>query len=381
MADDGGDSTLRHETRLIQAGRLQARLCHEHGSPTYGTIVDDLVDTLERGDGSEVHQLLLSDDRDAVGSALYLRLLGAVHRLVLLDADCPLRRWYPSVGGTVDPQRAAAELPGVVAGNHTWVEREMRRDVQTNDVGRIAPLSAAMRHAVHEFGGPPVQLLEPGTSAGLNLWPDRYGVEVDGRWMGPEDSALTLCGRFVEGHPPTDPLLVDGRRGCDLHPIAIAKEEDRALLRSFVWTDDTQRLSRLDGALATAGPVEIDEQDACEWLSSRLQELPDDTTTIVFHSLLLTYLSNDQRIRFAQLIRSAGATADGRHRLAWISLEPRHDDLDVALVCELWPGGHRTQLARCSPHGAGVRWRPKPLGRDRSEAVVEDSTPVDVVPR
>lgn len=351
------------EAELRRAGQLQARLCHEHRSPTYGAIIDGLVAALDHGRRVVAVDLLVRDQRDAVGSALYLRLLGAVHRLAMDDPSCPLGRYYPSVGGQPDPASAAAAFPEVVAANRQYVEREMQRDVQTNDVGRIAPLGAAMRYAVKGFGGP-VQLLEPGASAGLNLWPDRYRVNVNGGWVGPERSALTLSDTFTAGSPPTAALDIVGRRGCDLHPVAISSHRDRQLLRSFVWPDDGARLARLNAALRAATEVTIDRQDACGWIASRLQELRPDVTTIVFHSVLMPYFTSSERERFVRLLRVAGDAADATHRLVWISLEPWPSDTDLALICKTWPGGECLLLARCSPHGNNIRWDPKPLHDD-----------------
>lgn len=354
---------MASDADLRRAGRLQARLCHEHGSPIYGAVTDGLVGALDEGTDLVALDLLRADPRDAVGSAVYLRLFGAVHRLAMLDPSCPVRRCYPSVGGRPDPAGAAVTLPAVVAANRAFVEREMQRDVQTNDVGRVAPLSAAMRYVVSRLGGP-VRLLEPGASAGLNLWPDRYRVDVDTGWLGPERSALRLAGHFTRGSPPVTRLEVVERRGCDVHPITISDERDRRLLRSFVWPDDGPRRARLDAALAAAGQAAIDRADACAWAAAQLRELPAGVTTIVFHSLLVGYLSDAERDRFVGLVRAAGERAQPSHPLAWIALEPWQSDLELALVCELWPGGQRLLLARCSPHGRDVRWQPQPLDAD-----------------
>ena len=64
---------------------------------------------------------------------------------------------------------------------------DMRADVQTNEVGRSAPLSAAMNYLT-VTAGLPLRLLEVGASAGLNLWMDRYFVQAGAAGWGPPDS-------------------------------------------------------------------------------------------------------------------------------------------------------------------------------------------------
>lgn len=151
------------------AGVRQSRLCRDNGSPTYAAIIDALVSRLG-GDDPAV-TLLRNDPRPPVQSALYLRLLGAVHRIALSRPDCPLRRYFPSAGGHVDPQAAVEAFFRVVAAHAAAVAVDMRADVQTNEVGRSAPLSAAMNYLT-VTAGLPLRLLEVGASAGLNLWMD-----------------------------------------------------------------------------------------------------------------------------------------------------------------------------------------------------------------
>lgn len=76
----------------------------------------------------------------------------------------------------------------------------MAAGVQTNEVGRAAPLSAAMNH-VALATGLPLRLLEVGSSAGLNLSLDRYFVEGGTRSWGPRDSPSRLTGQFESGEP------------------------------------------------------------------------------------------------------------------------------------------------------------------------------------
>jgi hypothetical protein len=341
---------------LKMAGLLQARLCRENGSHLYGAIIDALVAGL--AGGSAAVELLREDPRDAVGSALYLRLLGAVNRLVRADPSCPLRAWYPSAGGhRTDVDKAVPAFFAVVAEHADTIAAEMQTAVQTNEVGRSAPLSAAFNY-VGEASGAPLRLLEIGASAGLNLWPDRYRVCATGAAWGPVDSPVKLCGHFVSGDPPATGCTVVERRGCDINPLDIGTKRAGELLRSFIWPEHIRRLRRLDAALAAGSPAPLDRRDACSWTREQLTELPAGVTTVVFHSIVLPYLTDDEREGFTNAIRAAGDRADNVHRLAWVSLEPAPDYHAIRLACERWPERERAELALSNPHGEEVRWAP-----------------------
>lgn len=333
--------------RLRTTGELLADICARNGSPTYEALVRAMLD----GHSAAV-ELLQDDPGDPVGTAVHLRLLGAVHRLVLTDQASPLRRFYPSTGGTVDVEGVVPVFLDVVDEHRHALAHAMQAPVQTNEVGRAAPLSAAVNWVVERLGGP-VRLLEVGASAGLNLWLDRYRVEAGAVAWGPPGSPVLLHGHFASGSPPTPPVEVVERRGCDRHPLDATDPEVRLLLRSFVWPDHTQRLANLDAALAVAGPVAIDQADAWEWVAERLVDIPDDATTVVFHSVVMQYLEPDDLSRFEEAIRSRA-----HPRLAWVAMEPTADYEHMEVTAEVGRPGRRHRLATTTPHGRDISWAP-----------------------
>jgi hypothetical protein len=67
------------------------------GSPLYSYLLDrSAVDTQ---DGGQAYSVLEGHASDPPGSALALRLMGAVHRLVLENRAPSLAVHYPSAGG------------------------------------------------------------------------------------------------------------------------------------------------------------------------------------------------------------------------------------------------------------------------------------------
>jgi hypothetical protein len=268
-----------------------------------------------------------------------LRLLGAVHRLVLSGAAPGLAPFYPSAGGTYDGDRAWPAFLDVVSGPVPGLDRT----VQTNEVGRAAALLGGF-HAVSLAYGRPLRLLEAGASAGLLLRFDAYRY---GNAWGPTDSPVRLDVPAV----PLDPALrVAERRGCDKAPVDPTSEDGRLTLLSYVWADQHDRLDRLRAACAVAArvPAVVDEADAVAWVRERLAEPPGGAVPVVFHSVFLQYLDPAAREAFAAAI----AEAEGPR--AWLRFEPEGATFVVTLTT--WPGGAERVLATAHPHGYDVRW-------------------------
>ena len=93
-------------------------MCERLGSPMYAALLDRLASDADEGGATAA---LLAGWRDAaVDDAVPLRLMGALHRLVL-DRRAPgLALHYPSVGGTFSGVDAAwPDLHGVLVDRGT----------------------------------------------------------------------------------------------------------------------------------------------------------------------------------------------------------------------------------------------------------------------
>lgn len=289
-----------------------------------------------------------------------LRLFGAVHYLVLSGAapDALSGEWREFEAALGEH---AAELRG----------RVRRQGVQTNEVQRCVALLPAFL-AVTAETGMPLELLELGPSAGLNLLLDRYRYRyANGSW-GPEGAALSLVAHERDGKVPPSlleqPLDIRGRRGIDLAPVDVATHEGYLLLRSFLWPGLDDRVRRLDAGVATlrTAPVrpELIAGDYVELLPDLLRERPDDAVTVVFQTASTGYLPAEAAERLRKGIAVAGE--DGRP-LAWVStrrrdehsmaagavheLAPDHYELEL----RLWPGPARL-AARLDFHGNWLEW-------------------------
>lgn len=331
----------------------QARYCAALGSPLYASLLHRAAADLR--DGGPTLACLSGHEDDPPGSALALRFMGAVHRLVL-QGDAPeLARHYPSAGGQPDESSAWTSFRNVLETHRDAVRAGIERPVQTNEPGRCAALIGGFLESARRLG-PRLRVLEVGASAGLNLRWDGYRYEARGQTWGPPDSPVRLCTFNTQRNPLiTAEVEIVERRGCDPAPLDPGRPEDRLTLMSYVWPDQVRRLRLLRGALEVADrhPLRIERAGAVGWIGDRLGEDPE-VNTIVFHSIVMQYLPRADRARFEDVVRAAGEDARPGRGLSWIRMEPAGDIAEVRMT--VWPGGREAVVARTGYHGDPVEW-------------------------
>jgi hypothetical protein len=354
--------------RLAERLSGQAAYC-EASSPFYSQLLRRMADDARaRG---PTWDLLGPTLDDPPGFVPQLGLLAAVHRRVLLGEVPALAAHYPSVGGDGDAGAAWPGLHDVLATREPGLTVRLRHIPQTNEVGRAAPLIGGLLTVAAETGLP-VRLLEIGSSAGLNLRLDHFWYEAGGSGFGDPDAPVRFVDCWERGTPPFDaPLVVTDRRGCDRSPVDATTEEGRLSLLAYVWPDQTARFGLLRAALDVAArvPVTIDQADALAWLPGQLSSLTEGTTTVVFHSVVLQYLTPADQARLAALLRDRGRAATRDAPLAWLRLEPATlTDGFVELRLARWPEGDERVLARASFHVGPVEWLAGQASSDASRA-------------
>ena len=333
--------------------RWQAAACRR-ACPLYAVLLERSAADAEAG--GVVWEILQERAYDPGPSALALRFLAPVHRLVLEGRLPELARFYATAGGSEPAAGAWEPFEAALRSHSELVRREAARPCQTNEPGRSAALLGGFLLLARSTGRP-LRLLEVGASAGLNLRWDRYRYTGAGAGWGPATSPVRLEGAFVSPPPLTGRLRIAERAGCDLAPLDAASEEGARVLRGFVWPDQPDRLRILEAALAVAAqvPVELERADAGEWLAARLARPRAGVVTAVFHSVFLQYLSAAAHRRLLSELDRAGRLATGEAPLAWLRLEPGPESFEVRLTT--WPGGEERLLATSGPHGRNVAWR------------------------
>jgi hypothetical protein len=348
-ADDGRGLSL------LQIVEFQAAQCEVAGSPLYAHLLRGIAADVERGG---VTKALLEEGSgpDPFATVVALRLLAAVHRVVLEGRAPALAAHYPSAGGRAGraDDDVVATLLATVAEHLDELRVHIHDGLQTNEVGRCATLVVGYAHVLRTLGLP-LRILEVGTSAGLNLRWDRFAYDTGDGVAGDPSSPVRFRGCW-SGRPLdlSVPFTVAERRGGDRNPLDPSDPDHVLRLRSAIWPDMTERRARLDGALAAAVevPVVVDRADAVDWVATQLAEPRPGVATVVTHSIVLQYLDPPARERFVAAVTEAGARATADAPLAWVRMEPGGER--ASLRCTVWPAGDDRLLARSGYHGIPV---------------------------
>ena len=343
--------------KLIANIKVQAHGCRQSGSPFYGALFDRMAGDIEQH--GPLWPLLQPFAHEPFGTVRPLRVMGAVHKLVLLGAVPALAAHFPSVGGDGDADAAWPHVVATIDARATLFEEALERPVQTNEVTRSVGLVGGFLWLAREMKLP-LALREVGCSGGLNLRVDRYWYQQGARGWGDAASQVRFVDCFRDGVPPFDaPLRIADRRGCDRFPIDVTSDDGATTLLGFVWPGQEERFALLRDALAAARPlpVDIERAEAGDWIGRVAREREPGATTVVYHSIVWQYLDDSERERIVQALHDAGAGATRDAPLAWLRLEPpAGTQSPVELRITTWPGGEERLLALAGFHRDPVRW-------------------------
>jgi hypothetical protein len=247
-----------------------------------------------------------------------------------------------------------------------WVRDFLKSPPQTNEVRRAVGLWPGLCAAAEAFDGP-MDVLELGASAGLNLSMDRF--HYDGgtwTWDSPVAGPRVALSTQWSGPPPRFPAHAANRHraACDQKPLNAALPEDRLRLRAYIWPDQPERLERLNAAMEIARSQSItpDAGDAADWIKAKLATRAKDALTVIYHSVFFQYPPQAVRDAITLAIETEGARATPEAPLAWLRYEPGgilgHEQKGASMILELieWPSGRRRVLADLDPHGRFVHW-------------------------
>lgn len=355
----GAGSSVSGHDRIREAFVRQIGWCQDLGSPLYRDLLTVAVEDLDAG--GAVADVVETFSDDPASAALALRLMGGVHRLVLMGLAPELGGHYPSVGGSPDPATVGGDFLAVIRAHAGYLRDALSVAPQTNEIGRCAVLLPGLMFAL-DRDRRDVRLLGIGASGGLNLLLDRYRYEMGSWTWGDPSSPAVITSQWSGPAPVPRGFSIVERRGCDLSPIDVTRPEQRLRLLSFIWADQTERFARTAAALdlAVDDPPEVDRASAEAWLDHHLRvESPPGAMTIVQHSVMWQYLPPEVQGRVTSVIEEAGARATRRRPLAHVSFEPPPSGYTgdgPILSVTRWPGGGTTVLASAHAHGAWVRW-------------------------
>ncbi|MEQ1708602.1 MAG: DUF2332 domain-containing protein [Terricaulis sp.] len=337
----------------------QSALCAEYGSPFTAQLIARMGEDLSAG--GPVADLIGDWPSNPRADALSLRLAGALHAAVLTGRDFALAELYPAASPSWRMDDVWPAAHAFIAREQNWVREFIRSPPQTNETRRAIGLLAGFLSFARQWSGP-VDMLEIGASAGLNLYWDRFAYRTK-TWSWGQASPVQIDTDWHGPAPPVDVALkVRQRAACDLNPLDIADVAQVLQLKSYIWPDQADRLARFDGAaaLAVEQGVSVERADAAPWLARKLKARADDAATIVYHSVFLQYPPREAREAIIAAIREEGERARPQAPLVWVRLEPEAvtdgvaNGLRFVIDITTWPGGERRILGYTDGHVRAV---------------------------
>jgi hypothetical protein len=344
-------------TAALETFESQAVACDDLGSPFTATLCRLLTDVLD--DHTAFGRRLRHWPASARADAMALRACGALHALARSGQEPGLSAVYPPA--PTDSASLEGAVRDAIGRHDAFLAAYLGSPPQTNEVARSGIILGGML-AIAARTGMPLEVLEIGASAGLNLGFDGYRYELgDGQSWGAADAPVTIACDW-RGTPPAPldtRLKVASRAGCDQNPLDPADPETVERLLSYVWPDQTVRMARLTAALGAAASSggKVEAADAADWLEARLDmPQPAGRARVIVHTIMWQYMPASVQQRAADAIHAAGTRADANRPLAHLRFEADGSEPGGALTLTNWPDGDEAQLARADFHGRWVAW-------------------------
>ncbi len=337
------------------AFRIQEFYCRQMDAPIYARLCTAIADGLTRD--SRTGARILDWPGEPTRDALPLRFIGGLHALVQAGKDEPLAAIFR--GEVTDPEAIAAGLNGALVANDETLLPWLDGPPQTNEPGRSGALITGLLEIARRHG-PKIELLEIGSSAGLNLLIDRYTFDLDGLKVGPPHSAVTITPAWTGERPPEVAIEFVSVRGCDVAPLDATDPAVEARLSAYVWAETPLRAERLKRSIAMQRDHAVDlvKADAADWIEARLAEpQAEGVARVLMHSVVWQYIAPAGQARIEAAMTAAGARATADRPLGWVAYEADRTVNRHSLTVRSWPGdGAAKRYATAHPHGAWVEW-------------------------
>jgi hypothetical protein len=331
---------------------IQAGYCSAMQAPITARVATVLGKSMTRD--SQTGRRVLDWPGEPVADALVLRLIGGLHALH--------RRGVPELapvftGAVTDPDAVATTLRQVFVAHDADLLPWLDGPPQTNEAGRSAGLMTGILHLARRYG-PRVEILEIGSSAGLNLLIGRYRFDLGGVRTGPAESPVEIKPEWRGPPPPDVPVEIVSTRGVDIQPLDLSGSRDAERLQAYCWVENVERQARLEKTIAMvrAEGVDLVQGDAADWVEARLAEpQAEGVTRVLMHSVVWQYLPDATQHRIADAMQAAGERATPERPLGWVMMEPNRNLHRHEVRVRGWPGDTPMQLvALTHAHGAWV---------------------------
>ena len=338
-----------------EAFRIQQGYCEAMNAPITARVCAVLAECLTRESSTGARALDWPGEPTA--DALPLRLVGGLHALVRAGNAPKLSQVF--AGSIADQDEIANILAEALATHDSELMPWLDHPPQTNEPARSGALMVGIARVAAQFGLR-VEILEIGSSAGLNLLIDRYRFELGGVTFGSESAPVKICPKWRGPSPQKVQIEFAGVRGCDVSPIDVTDPDAVERLAAYVWADNLERLERVTRAVAMIAekPVQLEKADAASWLETQLAKpQKPDVARILMHSVVWQYLTPQTQARITAAMEMIGRQATTDRPLAWVFMEPDRILNRQEVWIRTWPGGERKMVAIAHAHGAWIEGR------------------------
>jgi hypothetical protein len=282
---------------------------------------------------------------------------GAVHYLLLKGYNHELKAYYASIVN--DPCEPVTAFPDFrrfcLEYENDIIPILQSKLVQTNEVRRCAYMYPAFCY-IYEKAKKPLALIELGTSAGLQLFWDKYGYAYnDNERYGDATSELVLRSEIKEGNLPyllKDSPPVTARIGIDLHVNDLENAEDYLWLRSLIWPEHKERITNFDKAALyfKKQAIQLIEGNGVELLADTAAMIPEEAVLCVFHTHVANQMSHADKMALIETIQKLGKERDVFH------LYNNMSDVNLHLDYYLDGKEYKETIAEADGHGRWFHW-------------------------
>src|SRR5690606_30653133 len=350
---------MSKEQKVREAFANQIEYCRANGAPITARIVEAIIEAINAGDGGDgVGRRVLDWNGDPLADALPLRITGGLHALHLGGQHDRLSAIYN--GDEAAFADAVQIIADIIASDEAALLPWLDSPPQTNEAGRSSSYMAGLLWLTARGLPPCYELLEIGSSAGLNLLIDRYHYDLGGVSVGPDNARLSFKPEWQGPPPPAAPFAFESIRGCDIAPVDLADPAQARRLTAYIWPEHQVRIERMDAAIALVNetPPRLEASGAGDWIIRQLAKpQKEGVTRVLMHSIVWQYIDREEQEHITQAMEAAGAKATAERPLVWLSLEANRENYRHELVIRHWPGdGQPVKLGEAHAHGAWVKW-------------------------
>jgi len=352
---------MSQQDEIRKAFANQHAYCIHNDAPITGRICEAIFNSVN-GD-TDLGQRILSWPGSPLADALPLRVAGGIHALHLSGRAPALAELYAGERRALD--RAEDIIATIMTEYGAELMLWLDGPPQTNEAGRSSNFIAGFLWLASQKLPPQFEILEIGSSAGLNLLIDQYHYNLGGITVGPADAALRFLPEWRGPPPPDEKFTIASIKGCDIAAVDLRDPEQALRLTAYIWPEHKVRAERMKKAIEMvhASPPDLVNASADDWIEEQLKKPQKSRETrVLMHSIMWQYLPGDVRTRIKAAMEKAAAKATPDRPLAWMSLEANRETYKHELRIKISTGGgdhsasEFVHLARAHAHGAWVEW-------------------------